>query len=176
VLAGADDPGTYKKDDVWTATVLKDGDGYRMWYSVSSKPKSDRVGLASMEPGATLSDVAVTTAAAGDLTVGFTTTAPIPAGGSVLVTLPPGAALDGASLEPTSGFGAGATVDVEPAVTDGAAQGVAREAVVVRVPQACPPGPKTMTIRAAPTTGSGSIVVQTFGDLGVLERGTTSLD
>jgi hypothetical protein len=128
-----------------------------------------------MEPGATLADLAVTTAAAGDLAVGFTTTAPIPAGGSVLVTLPPGVALDGASLEPTSGFGTGATVEVEPAVTDGVAQGVAREAVVVRVPRAAPPGPKTMTIRAAPTTGSGSIVVQTFGDLGVLERGTTSL-
>jgi hypothetical protein len=174
VLAGGDDPGTYKKDDVWTATVLKDGDGYRMWYSVSSKPKSDRLGLASMEPGTSLGDLAATDAA-GDLTVGFTTSAAIPAGGSVLVTLAPGVALTGASLGPTSGFGAGATADVEPAVTDGAAQGVARDAVVVRVPQAAPPGPKTMTIRAAPTTGSGSIVVQTFGDLGVLERGTTSL-
>jgi hypothetical protein len=146
-----------------------------MWYSVSSKPKSDRLGLATMEPGAALGDLAVSKGGAGELTVAFTTTTAIPAGGSVLVTLRPGVELTGASLEATSGFGAGATADVEPAVTDAAAQGVARDAVVVRVPQAAPPGPKTMTIRAAPTTGSGSIVVQTFGDLGVLEGGTISL-
>ena len=175
VLTGADDPGSYEKDDVWTATVLKDGDGYRMWYSVSSKPKSDRVGLASMEPGGVLADVAATGGSTGELTVGFTTTTAIPAGGSVLVTLPAGIDLLDVALDADSGFGPAAVADVEPAVTDAVARGVARDAVVVRLAEASPPGPKAMTIRAAPTTGSGSIVVQTFDDLGVLDRGTTSL-
>ena len=51
-LIGADDPGTYDDDYVWTGTVVKEGDRYRMWYSVSSKPDSNRLGLALLEPGA----------------------------------------------------------------------------------------------------------------------------
>ena len=87
-LTGADDPGTYKEDSVWTASVLKTGDTYRMWYTVSDKPNSQRFGLAQMVPGSALGFARHDGRGLGDTKIAFTTTKPIPAGGSVLVTLP----------------------------------------------------------------------------------------
>jgi hypothetical protein len=172
-LTGADDPGTYKEDSVWTASVLKTGDTYRMWYTVSDKPNSQRFGPAQMVPGSALASVSAM--AAGSATkIAFTTTEPIPAGGSVLVTLPPERSGASLAVEASEGFGA-STAAVEPtAVTDASALGVARAAVVVRVTDAVAPGPKSITL-TVPSGPAGPVTVQTFDQQEVLEHGTSTL-
>jgi hypothetical protein len=151
---------------------VKEGDRYRMWYSVSSKPDSNRLGLALLEPGAPLGRLQAT-AAGNELVVDLETTVPIPSGGSLLVTLPAGVTVD--EVMATSGFPSDAAASVEAAVTDADAQGVARDAVLVRLATEAPPGPKTLTVRADTATARGSAVVQTFAAPRVLERGTAEI-
>ena len=171
-LIGADDPGTFDDDYVWTGTVVKEADSYRMWYSVSSKPDSNRLGLALLEPGAPLGSLQAT-AAGDELIVDLATAVPIPAGGSLLVTLPSGMAVE--EVTGTSGFPADAAATVEAAITDADAQGVSRDAVLVRLGTEAPPGPKTLTVRADTATAGGTAIVQTFAAARVLERGTAEI-
>jgi hypothetical protein len=103
-----------------------------------------------------------------DGTLRFTTTQPIPPGGSVLVATE-GIELTGVGA--SEGFGAGATVRLEPgALTDATAQGVARPAVVVRLPQGAPPGPKAIALQLGPAAGAASVVVQTLDTVDTLEQ------
>jgi hypothetical protein len=171
-LIGADDPGTYEDDYIWTGTVVKEGDHYRMWYSVSSKPDSNRLGLALLEPGAPLGRLQAT-ATGDELVVDLETAVSIPAGGSLLVTLPAGVTVD--EVTATSGFPTDAAASVEAAVTDADAQGVARDAVLVRIGSEAAPGPKSLTVRADAATRSGTAIVQTFAAPRVLERGTAEI-
>jgi hypothetical protein len=174
-LRGADDPAGYDPDDVWTATVAREGSSYRMWYTVSSKPESRRFGLAHLQPGAELTDVAVD--ADGLLT--FTTTEPIPAGGSVLVV---GLGLEIEGIGTAEGFGAAEAVLDASAVTDGVARGVARPAVLIRATEEIPAGPKSIALElgsvgAGDTGGTAApaLVVQTFDTVDTLEFGEATV-
>lgn len=170
-LRGADDPGTFDPDDVWTATVVRTGTTYDLWYTVSSKPDSARLGLARLTPGTPLGDVSLSA----DGTLRFTTATAIPAGGSVLVAT---GGLDVEAVGAIEGFGPGATAAVEPgALTDALAQGVARPAVVVRLVEGAPAGPKQIGLRFGPVTDgtAASLVVQTFDTTEALERGEVTV-
>lgn len=131
-------------DEVWAVRGLKEGPRYRMYYATSTRPNSFRFGLAEMTPGTPLAGVSGERA--GTLyTLRFNTPA-IPAGGSVLVTLPP--EIDFATVAPQilDGFGAGATLAADPAaVTDAWSGGTARGALLARLPQGAPAGEKTIS-------------------------------
>jgi hypothetical protein len=165
-LAGADDPATFDPDDVWTATVVRQGSSYDMWYTVASKPESQRFGLARLQPGAEMAGAMVDA----DGTLRFTTAVPVPVGGSVLV-VPLG--VDVESVGTIEGFGDGATAELDPsAVTDAAARGVARPAIVIRSDQEIPAGPKSIVLELGSPSGavSPSLVVQTFDAFDTLEH------
>lgn len=173
-LTGADDPGTFKHDSVWTAAVLKDADRYRMWYTVTDKPDSQRIGLAEMAPGGALAGLSAKPDGAATA-VSFTTTKEIPAGGSLLVTLPLARSGSGLAVTGSDGFGSSTPAVEATAVTDAGAMGVARPAVVLRATAAVPPGPKTIVLAVPPGPAGGAVAVQTFDQLEVLEHGTTAL-
>ena len=165
-LAGADDPATFDPDDVWTATVVRQGSSYDMWYTVASKPESQRFGLARLQPGAEMAGAMVDA----DGTLRFTTAVPVPAGGSVLV-VPLGVDVEGVGT--IEGFGDGATAELDPsAVTDAAARGVARQAIVIRADQEIPAGPKSVVLAMGSPSSAAppSLVVQTFDAFDTLER------
>lgn len=130
-------------DEVWAVRGLKEGRRYRMYYATSTRPNSFRFGLAEMTPGTPLAGISGERA--GTLyTLRFNTPA-IPAGGSVLVTLPP--EIDFATVAPQilDGFGAGATLAADPAaVTDAWSGGTARGALLARLPEGAPAGQKTI--------------------------------
>ncbi len=177
VFTGTDDPGTFSPDGVWAARALKLGSSYRKYYTVSTRPNAQRFGLAQMTPGAPLGSIALN--ASGDLyTLSFTTASFIPAGGSVLITLPPD--VDFAQVTPgaISGFGAGAALEADSAaVTDAASGGVARGALLIRLPNGAPAGPKTVQFSLnTPPPSTAPLLVQTFDLREVLEYGEVMMN
>ncbi len=176
VWTGAHDPGVFSPDDVWTPMVLKESAQYRMWYTVSSQPQAKRIGLASMTPGSALSALNAT-GNGSNFTVTFNTGVALPAQSSVLLTLPPEVDLVGTTGLTTNGFGAGATIEVDPsAITDAASQRVARAALIIRLPNGAQIGSKSVSLQlpgalAAP----GQLLLQTFAPNNVAEYGTVQL-
>jgi hypothetical protein len=160
-FTGWDDPGTFDDESVWTATVVKGDADYRMWYTVSAKPSSQRIGLAAFTPGATL-PTATATSDGETTTLELTTAVAIPADGSVLVTLPPGVTVDKTTFGSADGFGE--VMAAVTTVTDAVAAGVARPALLLMLPAGAEPGPKRVTLHTGADGGSGPIVVQTLGD------------
>jgi hypothetical protein len=147
-----------------------------MWYTVSVKPNAQRFGYATMTPGAPLGSLAVEHAS-GDYTLTFVTRATIPAGGSVLLTLPPDISLDAVTAGTLDGFEAGATLTDDPAaVSDALAQGITRSALLIRLTREAALGPKTVRFHlATPPTVTTPLLVQTFDMREVLEYGTIDL-
>jgi hypothetical protein len=90
----------------------------------------------------------------------------------VLVTLPPGF-----SAQPIEhgGFG-NAPFTREAALTDAAAHGVAREALLVRLSQSAAPGLKKLRfgVNSSQNSSSFAVVVQTFSASEVLEHGSAT--
>ena len=177
VFTGADDPGTFSPDGVWAARALKLGSSYRKYYTVSTRPNAQRFGLAQMTPGTPLGSIALN--ASGDLyTLSFTTASFIPAGGSVLITLPPDVNFAQVTPGAISGFGAGATLEADPAaVTDAASGGAARGALLIRLPNGAPVGPKMVQFNlATPPPSTAPLLVQTFDLREVLEYGEVMMN
>ncbi|MGQ9829574.1 MAG: LamG-like jellyroll fold domain-containing protein [Roseiflexus sp.] len=175
VYRGADDPGTLSPDNVWTPFVIKEGASFRMWYTISSRPNAVRIGHATMTPG-TLLPAPGLTRNLDEYTLALTTQA-IPPGGSVLLTLPATIPFTEVTAGATGGFGTNATFAVEAAaLTDAAAQGTARSALVIRLPDGAPAGPKTITFTLAnPPVSVALMTVQTFDIREVLEYATVDL-
>ncbi|MCX7789187.1 MAG: hypothetical protein N2378_00975, partial [Chloroflexaceae bacterium] len=149
-------------DEVWAVRGLKEGTRYRMYYATSTRPNSFRFGLAEMTPGTPLASVSAERA--GTLyTLRFNTPA-IPAGGSVLVTLPP--EIDFATVDPQTlaGFGVGATLAADPAaVTDAWSCGTARGALLARLPDGAPAGQKTIGFMLSSTVpDDAGALIQVF--------------
>ncbi len=176
IWTGANDPGTFTPDNVWTPLVLKESAQYRMWYSVSTQPQAQRIGLAKTTPGSELSNLNVT----GDgtsVTVSFSTNIALPANSSVLLTLPANVQLIGASGFGLIGFGSSGTIAMDPAaITDAASQGVARAALVILLPDGTQAGSKTVTFQLpTPLFEAGQLLVQTFAPNNVAEFGVAQL-
>src|SRR6185295_16609521 len=112
----------------------------------------------------------------GQYAVSFTTTA-IPAGGSVLVTLPSSTPFGDVAAGTLSGFGAGATMMAEPAaISDAESRNAVRGALLIRLPSGAAPGAKTVRfgLPNTPTTAD-KFLVQTFGEREVLQQGAFDL-
>ncbi len=177
VYQGSDDPGTFSPDEVWAVRALKLGSGYRMYYTVNTRPDAQRFGLAQMTPGTPLGTLALSTTG-NTYTLNFTTAAGIPAGGTVLVTLPPDIPFTAMTPGGIEGFGTGATLVADPAaVTDAASGGAARAALLVRLPNGAPAGPKMVQFSLAGSPPSTApLLVQTFDLREVLEYGETLMN
>jgi hypothetical protein len=175
VYRGADDPGTFSPDNVWTPFVIKEGVAFRMWYTISSRPNAVRVGQATLTPGTPLPTPGLTRNL-GEYTLALTTQA-IPAGGSVLLMLPITVPFADVTAGTITGFGAGATFAAEvAAVTDAFAQGAARGALVIRLPNGAPAGAKTITFTLAnPPSTTSLMTVQTSDVREVIEYATVDL-
>jgi uncharacterized repeat protein (TIGR01451 family) len=176
VYEGSDDPGTFSPDNVWAPAAIKDGLTYRMWYSISTNNDAVRIGHARLDPGTPIGGLAATHQG-GDYTLSFTTAKAIPAGGSVLLTLPPEIPFEHVAAGALSGFGAAATISADPAaISDALARGVTRGALLIRLPIGAVPGPKAIqfSLPAAPAI-STELLVQTFGTREVLEQGSFDL-
>ncbi|MCS6883661.1 MAG: hypothetical protein NZU74_20250, partial [Chloroflexaceae bacterium] len=161
VWTGAMDPiNVGSPDEVWAVRALKEGASYRLYYATSTRPNSRRFALAQMTPG---TPVSVTVTQTGTTyTLNFTTDA-IPAGGSVLITLPPTIPASALSAGPVSGFGTGVALVVDPAaVTDALSGGVARSALLLRLPAGAPAGAKSMTFTITGLSAGTSALVQVF--------------
>jgi hypothetical protein len=176
VYQGSDDPGVFSPDNVWAPRALKDGSVYRMWYAFSTTPQSQRIGYATMTPGAALGELGIVRTG-GTYTIAFATRASIPAGGSVLLTPAPELPIAQVIAGGVSGFAAGATLSVEPAaVSDGPARGVARGALLVRLPAGAPAGAKTISFGlGASPSASTRLLIQIFDAREVLEYGVVDL-
>jgi hypothetical protein len=175
VWTGADDPATFAPDNVWGHEVLRDGSTYRMWYSLSTQPDSQRIGLTESSLGTTLSDISLGVAG-NQYTLTFSTNRAIPAGGSLLIALPPG--VDVATVSPgaTSGFGGAALTVVPAALTDAGSHNVARGALLIQLSGAAAPGPKSVQFSlAAPPAQAGEISIRSFTTHDSLEFGATTL-
>ncbi len=147
-------------DEVWAVRVLKEGASYRMYYTTSTRPNARRFALATMTPGNPLGVNVEQTGTT--YTLSFTTAA-IPAGGSVLITLPPDIPLSAVSVGAVSGFGSGAAFVADPAaVTDDVAAGVARGALLLRLPVGAPAGDKSITFTLSGLSSDTSALVQVF--------------
>ncbi|WP_026369853.1 hypothetical protein [Kallotenue papyrolyticum] len=176
VWRGSDDPGVFTPDNVWASDFVKDGLTYRMWYSVSTQPDAQRIGYASAVFGAPLNDLSVQRAG-NQYAVSFTTTQQIPAGGSVLLTLPPNIAASEITVGALTGFGSGATFSVDrAAISDASAFRTTRAALLIRLSTAVPAGPKTVRFNLATLpTNPTLLLVQTFDTREVLEQGSIDL-
>jgi len=155
-------------DEVWAVRGLKEGARYRLYYTTSTRPNSFRFGLAEMTPGTPLTGVSAERA--GTLYTLRFDTPTIPAGGSVLITLP--AELDVATVNPQTldGFGTGATLAVDPAaVTDAWSGGTARGALLARLPAGAPAGPKTIRFTLTTTLpDDAQALIQVFNNREVI--------
>ncbi|MFQ3661918.1 MAG: hypothetical protein SNJ69_05920 [Chloroflexaceae bacterium] len=158
-------------DEVWAVRGLKEGPRYRLYYATSTRPSSFRFGLAEMTPGSPLTGIIAERT--GTLYSLRFTTPDIPPGGSVLITLPPEIDFGGVGAGTVSGFGSGATLNADPAaVTDAVAQGVARGALIVRLPGGASAGEKrvSFTVTSAVPDGS-SALIQVFNSREVIAYG-----
>ncbi|WP_322495186.1 hypothetical protein, partial [Chloroflexus sp.] len=147
-------------DEVWAVRTLKEGPSYRLYYTTSTRPNSRRFALAAMTPGTPLN---VSVAQTGtSYTLNFTTDA-TSVGGSVLITLPPSIPTNALSAGAVSGFGSGANLAVDPAaVTDALSGGVARSALLLRLPAGAPAGVKSITFTITGLSTDASALVQVF--------------
>jgi hypothetical protein len=176
VWSGSDDPGTLSPDNVWSPFVIKEGLSYRMWYNHTTRENSRRVGLAQMTPGTPLSAVGLS--GLGTVyTITFTTAAPIPATGYVLISLPASVATSTIIPVSSSGFGSGATLTVEERIlTDAESGGDARGALLVRLSADAAPGPKSITFSISPPPDDDTtVLVQTFDSREVLEYASVTI-
>lgn len=149
VYSGGNDPGTFTPDNVWGPRVLKDGVTYRMWYPYSTSMESLRFGYATMTPGSPLNNLSGQRVG-NTFTFTFNIAQSVPVNGHLLLVLPKSVALADATAGVISGFGAGATFSAEPAaVLDAAAQGVARWAFVLRLPNGVSAGAKSLSFTLA---------------------------
>lgn len=175
VFTGADDPGTLSPDLIWNHAVLKEGNTYRLWYAHTVRPTSQRIGLAQMTPGVALSGLEVSLTG-NTYTLNFTTTASIPAGGSVLLTLDEALPFGDVTPGSVSGFGSAVLEKDNAAITDAAAKNVARGALFIRLTSAVAAGPKTISFSlAAPPSAASPLLLQTFDEREGLEYGTVDL-
>ncbi|OAN45777.1 hypothetical protein A6A03_14205, partial [Chloroflexus islandicus] len=160
-------------DEVWAVRALKEGPSYRLYYTTSTRPNSRRFALAAMTPGTPLSISVAQTGTS--YTLNFTTDA-IPVGGSVLITLPPSIPTNALSAGAVSGFGSGANLAVDPAaVTDALAGGVARGALLLRLPAGAPAGAKSITFTITGLSADTSALVQVFNAREVMGYATITL-
>ncbi|MCU0490781.1 MAG: LamG domain-containing protein [Chloroflexaceae bacterium] len=162
-------------DELWAIRAMKEGSRYRLWYATSTRPSSRRFALTEMTPGTTLGTVTVEQSGL-NYTLRFTTAA-IPANGSVLVTLPPTINFANVTAGAITGFGASATHTADAAaLTDASARGVARGALLVRLPNGATAGEKTISfsLSSAPASAT-SLLVQVFNSREVLQYGTATL-
>lgn len=176
VFTGANDPGTLDPDDVWSHTIVKDGNSYSMWYTVSTNPQAIRFGLARLTPGSPLSAVHVARSG-NEFTLSFTTNASIPAGGSILLTLPASIPFGEVTPIGVSGFSGGASLSAEAsAINDAPAANVTRGALVIRLASPQTTGPKTVTFALAnPPAVLSSLSIQTYDTIETLEYGSVDL-
>ncbi|MBL8046032.1 MAG: hypothetical protein JNL09_05800 [Anaerolineales bacterium] len=175
VFTGADDPGTLSPDLIWNHAVLKEGNTYRLWYAHTTRPTSQRISLAQMTPGAALSGLEVSLSG-NTYTLSFTTTQNIPAGGSVLLTFDETLPFGDVTVGSVSGFESAVLEKNNSAITDAAAQNVARGALFVRLTSAVAAGPKTISFSlAAPPSAASPLLLQTFDEREVLEYGAVDL-
>lgn len=161
-------PGT--SDDVWVVRLLKEDLTYRMWYATAGTPNSTRFGLAEMTQGALITP---TVQRNGDVfTINMITQQTIPSGDSVLITLPPDVSLDQFAAVELQGFEAGASLVRErAAVTDAYSGFVARDAILIRLPNGATAGPKTIRFNlGAGAPNPSTFLIQTFDTHKVLER------
>uniref|UniRef100_UPI0026365161 LamG-like jellyroll fold domain-containing protein n=1 Tax=uncultured Chloroflexus sp. TaxID=214040 RepID=UPI0026365161 len=160
-------------DEVWAVRALKEGLSYRLYYTTSTRPHSRRFALAAMTPGTPLSVSVAQTGTSYPLN--FTTDA-ISAGGSVLITLPPSIPTNALSAGAVSGFGGEASFAVDPAaVTDALSGGVARGALLLRLPTGAPAGAKSMTFTITGLSTEVSALVQVFNAREVIGYATVTL-
>ncbi len=160
-------------DEVWAVRALKEGASYRLYYTTSTRPNARRFALATMTPGTPVSVSVTQTGTTYTLTF---TTDPIPAGGSVLITLPPEVPMSAVTVDAISGFGSGATLVADPAaVTDAVAAGVARGALVLRLPAGAPAGTKSLTFTLSGLTTDITALVQVFNAREVIGYATIAL-
>lgn len=166
VFTGADDPATPDPDYIWSHSVLKDGASYHMWYAMSIRPGSTRIGYAHMTPGTAMQ--ASLNNMNGGYELRFITTKTIPAGSAILITPPAGIDLQPGIMQ---GFDALAQATLSPAaITDAPAAQVAREAIVIRLQNAEPPGTKSIQLHTDTTLlPPSSIIIQSFAAHEVLE-------
>lgn len=175
VFTGADDPGTLSPDLIWNHAVLKEGITYRLWYAHTIRPTSQRLGLAQMTPGAALNGLEVSLTG-NTYTLGFTTTQIIPAGGSLLLTFDENLPFEDVTPGSVSGFGSAILEKSNSAITDAAAQNVARGALFIRLANAVAAGPKTINFSlAAPPSAASPLLLQMFDEREVLEYGQVDL-
>ncbi len=172
VFTGADDPATASPDYIWSHSVLKDGASYHMWYSMSIRPGSTRIGYASMTAGTTMQSSI--TSLADRYKLSFTTTQAIPAGSIILITPPAGIGLQPGLMQ---GFDALVqTASIPAAITDAAAAQVAREALIITFQNDEAPGIKTIELIPSSTIVQASeITIQTFKNHAVLEYSLVKL-
>jgi hypothetical protein len=176
VWTGANDPGTFTPDNVWTPMVLKEAGQYRMWYSASTQPQAQRIGQTTMTPGSALTTLQA------ELTdeiysITFATEIALPEQSSILLTFPEEVALAGTSAIALDGFGPGATLTMDPAaITDAVAQRVARAALVLTLPNGAPTGPKSITFQLPqPLAAPCELLIQTFDPTDLVEHGIVEL-
>jgi len=155
-------------DELWAVRVLKEGAAYRLYYTTSTRPSSRRFALAQMTPGTALAGVSAERADT-LYTLRFSGGS-LPNGGSVLITLPPSIDFATVSAGTLAGFGAGATLSADPAaVTDAVSQGVARGALLVRLPNGAPAGEKTVSFNLSGSVTAGTLaLIQSFSTREVL--------
>ncbi|MCG8351239.1 MAG: hypothetical protein MI924_25995, partial [Chloroflexales bacterium] len=176
VFQGSDDPGSFNPDNIWSPLVLKDNATYRMWYNVSTRPNSLRVGYATLTPGTALNDLTLQ-ANSSVYTVNFTTNADIPAGGSVLLTLPASIPVADITAGTLTGFDSAASFTLDPAaITDAASGNASRGALLIRLPNGDVAGAKSVSfsLTSNPATNT-PLLIQTFDSREVQERGTIDL-
>ncbi|MGC8801517.1 MAG: hypothetical protein ACP5UR_14880, partial [Chloroflexus sp.] len=161
VWTGAMDPiNEGAPDEVWAVRTLKEGPTYRLYYTTSTRPNARRFALAEMTPGTPLGVSITQTGTSYTLNV---TTDAIPAGGSVLITLPPDIAMNALRADGVSGFGSSASFVVDStAITDALSGGVARGALLLRLPAGAPAGSKSITFTITGLSANTSALVQVF--------------
>ncbi|HMP43372.1 MAG TPA: hypothetical protein PKA05_23565, partial [Roseiflexaceae bacterium] len=176
VWQGSNDPGTFNPDNAWAPFVIRDGLSYRMWYNISNRPNSRRIGLATVTPGSQLATFTLNRSGA-DVTINLTTGSAIPNGGSLLNALPASINTSLINNFNLGGFPADAAVAAEDGVlSDGVAAGVARGAIVIRLPSGAAAAARTVSFNlgVVPAT-DGIVTVQTFDSREVIERGSALL-
>lgn len=175
VFTGADDPGTLSPDLIWNHAILKEGNTYWLWYALTTRPTSQRIGLAQMTPGEALSGLNVSLTG-NTYTLNFTTTQSIPAGGSVLLTFDAGLPFGDITPENVSGFGSAELEASNAAITDAAAHNVARGALFIRLTGLVDAGPKTISFSLSnPPSATSPMLLQTFDEREVLAYGSVDL-
>jgi uncharacterized repeat protein (TIGR01451 family) len=174
VWEGSDDPGVFSPDEVWAVRAQKLGSEYRLWYTVNTRPTSQRFGLATMTPGSAIGDA--TLMRQGTSYALTYTSAAIPAGGSVMLTLPASIPFGQVTAGSITGFGSATLEANTAAVTDAASGGRARGALLIRLPSGATAGQKTIRFSLASVPASAeSMLLQSFNTREVVEYAQVSM-